>query len=179
LEQGEIEALKAQIADQARTIIGLERDVKAAHIRYQKLVEDKAAEAREHYLWPVIGMVFIGWQKRCKHPNAAFTSVRFWAAEPYFRSTVYGKTLELRVRHACTAIAGAAYDSFTKRAKNGRLMRYDDWEDNIFGGNGRYERMINRAPIGFEPSLTPKLQDAIRVAEGRARQIAARKQAGL
>lgn len=174
---GELEALKTQLADANRTIIGLERDIKAAHIREQKLKEDKAAEAREHYLWTVIAIVYVGWQTRCRHKGAPFTSTRFWAAEPYYRSTIYGKTLEARVRRSCQAIAGAAYDPYTKRAKNGRLMRYDDWEQNVYGGNGRFERFCNLAPAGFEPVLSDRLMDAIRVAEGRARQQTQRKAA--
>jgi hypothetical protein len=171
----ELEACKAQLADANRTIIGLERDLKAAHIREQKLKEDKAAEAREHYLWTVIGIMYVGWQTRCKHKGAPFTSTRFWVAEPYYRSTVYGKTLEVRVRRSCQAIAGAAFDPYTKRAKNGRLMRYDDWEQNVYGGNGRFERFCQLAPVGFEPVLSDRLMDAIRVAEGAARQQAQRK----
>jgi hypothetical protein len=175
----ELEALKAQLADANRTIVGLQRDLKAAHIREQRLKEDKAAEAREHHLWPVVAIMYAGWQVRCNHKGAAFTTGRFWAAEPFFRSTVYGRTLELRVRRVAQAIAGIAYDPFVDRAKNGRLIRYDDWEQNLFASNGKFERWCHKAPVGFEPVLSPKLIDAIKVAEGRGQQIAARKAAGL
>jgi hypothetical protein len=172
---GELEALKEQLADANRIIVGLERDVKAAIIREQKAREDKAAEARGHYLWPLIAIVYTGWQHHCNHKGAAFTSGRFWAAEPYFRSTTYGKTLELRVRRVAQAIAGAAFNPYTTRARNGRLMRYDDWEQNVFGSNGKFERFCKLAPLDFEPVLSPRLLDAIRVAEGRARSQAQRK----
>lgn len=171
----ELEACKAQLADANRTIIGLERDLKASHIRYRKLVEDKAAEAREHHLWSVIALVYVGWQRRCKHMGAPFTTDRFWCAEPYFRSTVYGKTLEVRIRRIAQAIAGLEHDAFKKRRANGTWKRYDDWESNLFGGNGRFEEAANKAPTDYVPVLSPRLTDAIRVAEGRARQQTQRK----
>jgi hypothetical protein len=177
LHTQEIEALTEQLADANRVIVGLERDLKAAIIRERKALEDKAAEARGHHLWTVVAIVYVGWQKHCKHPGAAFTSTRFWAAEPFFRSTVYGKTLEARVRKSCQAIAGAAHDPYVKRAKNGRLIRYDDWEQSIYGSCGKFERFCNLAPVDWEPVLSPRLMDAIRVAEGRARQQAQRKAA--
>lgn len=173
----EIATLKAEKANDARIIIGLQRDLKAAHIREQKLKEDKAVEAREHHLWPVIGLVYVGWQHRCNHKGAAFTTNRFWVAEPFFRSAVYGKTLELRVRRICQAIAGAQYDPWVDRAKNGRLIRYDDWEQNVFASNGKFERFCQKAPLDFQATLSPRLLDAIQVAEGRAKGIAAARRA--
>jgi hypothetical protein len=170
----ELEALKAQLADANRTIIGLERDLKAAHIRHRKAVEDKAAEARESYLWPVIAMMYAGYQKRCRK-TAVFTSDRFWAAEPFFRTTLYGKTLEDRVRKIATAIAGAQHDPYKRRRKNGTYNTFDGWSTNLFVSTDRFDEFVAKAPVGFEPVLSPRLTEAIRVAEGRARQQTQRK----
>jgi hypothetical protein len=168
-ELTELQALKAELADANRTIVGLERDIRGWAIRYRKLAEDKAAEARNSYLWPVIGMVYVGYQKRCRK-RAVFTTDRFWAAEPYFRTTLYGKTLEDRVRKIATAIAGAQHDPYKRQRKNGTWNTFDDWATNIFVSTSRFDEFVARAPVGFEPVLSPKLQEAIRVAEGRARQ---------
>jgi hypothetical protein len=178
-EQSEIERLKAELADANRTIVGLETDLNAWRIRHRKLVEDRAAEAREHYLFPVVLILFKGWQVRCNHPRAKFDPSRFWAIEPFLATKRYGATLEERVVLCCRAIAGAGYNPGRKQRKNGTWQRYDDWGESIFYSAGRFEEYCNRAPSGFEPVLSPKLQEAIRVAEGRQRQIAARKAAGL
>lgn len=167
----EIATLKAELADANRTIIGQETDLKAWRIRYRKLAEDKAAEARESYLWPVIAMVYVGYQKRC-NKRAAFTTDRFWAAEPFFRTTLYGKTLEDRVRVIATAIAGAQHDPYRKRRKNGTWNTFDGWGNNIFVSTDRFDEFVQRAPVDFEPVLSPRLLDAIQVAEGRAKGIA-------
>lgn len=171
----ELEALKAQYADATRTIIGLERDLNGWRIRYRKLAEDKAAEARQHHLWSVIALVFLGWQHRCDHRGCAFTSDRFWVAEPFFRSTTYGKTLEQRVRKIATAVAGAQHDPYKRKRRNGTWNRFDDWATCLFVSSSRFEEFVAKAPLDFEPVLSPRLQDAIRVAEGRARQQAQRK----
>lgn len=176
-QSAEIEALKTELADANRTIIGLERDLNGWRIRYRKLAEDKAQEAREHHLWPVIAMVFRGWQVRCNHRQTVFTSDRFWAAEPYFRTTAYGKTLEARVLKIATAIAGAQHDPYRKKRRNGTWNTFDDWATCLFFSSSRFEEFIQKAPVGFEPVLSPRLLEAIALAEGRTRQQAARERA--
>lgn len=171
----ELEACKAQLTDANRTIVGLETDLNAWRIRYRKLAEDKAAEARGHYLFPIVMLLFKGWQTHCNHPRARFSADRFWVIEPYLTTKRYGDTLQARVALCCRAIAGAGYNPGRRQRKNGTWQRFDDWADSIFYSAGRFEEYCNKAPRGWQPVMSPKLQDAIRVAEGRARQQAQRK----
>lgn len=176
-QSAELEAVKAELADANRTIVGLETDLNAWRIRYRKLAEDKAAEARQHYLFPIVMMLFKGWQAHCNHPRARFSPDRFWAIEPFLTTKRYGGSLEARVALCCRAIAGAGYNPGRRQRKNGTWQRFDDWGDSIFYSAGRFEEYCNKTPKGWQPAMSPKLLEAIRVAEGRAQQQAARQRA--
>jgi hypothetical protein len=168
----DIATLKAELQDKTRIIIGLESTNRGLIIKNRRLEEDRAQEAREHYLYALTKILYRAWQVRCNHTGAPFTSDRFWAAEPFLRSRAYGKDLEARVVAVCEAIAGAAYDPGRKRRKNGTWQRYDDWETSIFYSAGRFEEYRAKAPMGFKPTLSPALRETIATADGRAKAMA-------
>lgn len=153
----------------------LHRTLRGWAIRYRDLERDKAAEAKEHPLWPVAGLLFCGWRKRCNHPRAAWTPDRFWIAEPFLSTGRYGKTLEVRVMLCARAIAGAEHDAFKTTRRNGTVKTYDEWE-RIFGCAGKLEEFCNRAPIGWTPTLSDRTREAIRVAETKISKRTERKQ---
>lgn len=176
IEPETIEFLKAEIHRLGAVVRGLERDLRGWMVRYRQLEEDKATEAREHPLWPVAEMLFKGWRKRCNHPRSPFTPDRFWLIEQFLTNPKYGPTLEDRVKLCARAIAGAGFDAFAVRRKNGSVKRMDEWE-RIFGAPNRwqktsssagsFEEFVNRAPRGWSPTLSDALREAIGLAEAR------------
>lgn len=168
-------ALRSELARKDDIITGLERQNRRWAYENAELKRDKAQEAREHAMWPVITLLYRGWQVRCGHPDAPFTSDRFWAAEPFLRSRAYGKTLEDRVVKCCQAIAGAQHDPFRRQQKNQSWVRYDDWAEQIFKSAGKFESFCARAPAGWEPMIGPGLRKAMEHAERRTKAIAKRK----
>lgn len=174
----DIPSLKAELQDKTRIIIGLESTNRGLMIKIRKLEEDRAQEAREHYLYPVMVILYRAWQVRCNHTGAPFTSGRFWAAEPMLRSRAYGRNLEERVIAVCEAIAGAAFDPYRKRRKNATWQRFDDWETSIFASAGRFEEYRAKAPKDWTPTLSPALRQAIETAEGKRKAMAKRKREG-
>jgi hypothetical protein len=144
----------------------LHRDLRGWAIRYRELQRDKAEDAREHALWPVAEMLFKAWRRRCNHPRSPWTTDRFWVIEPFLSSGRYGGTLEDRVRLCARAIAGAGFDAFSVKRRNGTVKRFDEFE-RVFGDSGKFEDFCNRAPRGWEPTLSSGLLDAIGLAEAR------------
>lgn len=120
-------------------IAGLQRDVKAEHLRYENLKRDKAAEAKGHRLWPMAVELFDHWRKACKHPRSTFSPERFEQARPFLEK--HGLDLCKR------AVDGAAYEPFCTTRKNGTVKRHDGW-GLIFrpAEPDKFEEFANRAP---------------------------------
>jgi hypothetical protein len=163
----DIASLKRELARKDAIIKGLQRDVRGWSIRYREAIEDRAQEAREHPLWPVGELLFRAWRRRCKHPNSKWTPDRFWACEPFLARPTYGKELEQRVALCCRAIAGIGYDAWAPKRKNGTVKRMDKWETNVFGSADAFEEACNRAPLGWEPTMSPELLAAVALAKKR------------
>ncbi len=118
----------------------------------------------------------------CNHPNSKWSPDRFWLIEPFLSSPRYAPDLEQRVVLCCRAIAGARHDAWTVTRRNGSVKRMDEWE-RIFGAPdrwrktsssaGSFEEFCCKAPRGWEPTLSPGLREAIKVAEARLAQIKA------
>jgi hypothetical protein len=138
-------ALKAENARLEDVVRGLQRDVRGWAYRYAELERDRATEAREHPHWPAGKWLFDHWRRVCRHPRAVWTPDRFWLVESYLSQPKYGETLKARVALCRRAINGAAYDPWTVTRKNGTEKRFDEWE-RIFGGAGKLEEFVNRAP---------------------------------
>lgn len=118
-------------------IAGLEETVRRLGSTIQKLRRDRESEARGSEEWGAIEELFGEWKLATKHRRSKFTTDRFEAALPLYRS--YGPQVFRK------AIQGIAYDPFTRIAKNGHMERYDGWE-NLTKNAGAFERYANRAP---------------------------------
>jgi hypothetical protein len=121
-------------------IAGLQRDVRAEHLRYENLRRDKAAEAKAHPLWPDAVTVFKYWKKTCNHPKSAFSPDRFEQVRPF---------LEKHGIEVCKrAVDGAAFEPFTTKRRNGTTKRHDGW-GLIFRATepDKFEEFCNKAPL--------------------------------
>lgn len=166
-----VESLKAELARHAAEIKGLQRDLRGWMVRYRQLEEDKAQEAREHVLWPLAKLLFVGWQRMCRHGRCTWQPERFWLVEPFLTRPNYATTLEGRVILVCRAIKGAQFDAWTKPRKNGTVYRRDAWEA-IFEGVGSFEDFRKKAPVGWEPRFSDELRLLIVQCEKRLERMA-------
>jgi hypothetical protein len=141
---------RAELARSADIIAGLQRDIRGWTIRYRELERDLAADARAHECWPIGERVFREWRRACKHPRSVWTADRFWTAAPFLSDPRYGDTPITRELLAMRAIAGAAYDCYATKRRNGSVKRHDDW-DLIFRSAGKFEEFACRAPPGWTP----------------------------
>lgn len=150
----------------ADEIYALHRDLRGWAIRFRELQRDKAQEAREHPCWALSEMLFQAWRKRCNHKSARWTEDRFWQIEPFLTAGRYGQTLEERVNLCARAIAGAGFDAFEVKRRNGTTKRFDEWE-RVFADAGKFEDFCSRAPTDWKPTLSPRTLKAIGAAEAR------------
>lgn len=150
VELVEIIELRRELARREDVIAGLQRDIRGWAMRFRELERDRAIEAREHELWPVGESVFRDWRKRCRHPRSVWTPDRFWLIEPFLVNQKYGAALDDRIALCRRAVAGAEFDAFEVKRKNGSTKRFDEWE-RVFEGAGKVEEFCNRAPIGWTP----------------------------
>lgn len=146
----DIVELRRELARREDVIAGLQRDIRGWAQRYRELERDRDVEAREHELWPVGESIFRDWRKRCRHPRSVWTTDRFWLIQPFLTNGKYGKELSDRIALCRRAVAGAEFDAFEVRRKNGSSKRFDEWE-RIFESAGKVEEFCNRAPIGWTP----------------------------
>ncbi len=140
-------------------LAGLERVIRSQAAQIQALMRDKAAEAREHPLWPVGRALFGEWRARCRHPRSPWTPDRFWVWEPFATNVKYGQTLDLRVALCRRAIAGAAFDAFVTTRRNQTTKRHDAW-DLIYRSADKFEEFCCKAPRDWQPG------DSIDAGEG-------------
>jgi hypothetical protein len=123
-------------------IAGLQGDIRRLHARYETLKRDKDAEAKDHPAWPGAVALFNEWKRATNHPRCIWTVERFRLVEPFIRN--YGADMVRR------AIAGIAYDPYTKPRLNGTLHRHDSWEL-MLANQGKFEEKANCAPKGWKP----------------------------
>ncbi len=134
------------------TIDGLQRDIRGWTSRYADLRRNKVKKAKESPLWPKALELFKFWQQECNHKRSKFSPERFWLVEPFLEDEEhYGFEICQR------AIAGAAYDPYITKRKNGTSKFHNDWEL-IFRNAGKVEDMANRAPRGWQPPLKEKTE---------------------
>ncbi len=103
---------------------------------------DRRAKAEASEYWGLAARLFLYWKRACRHERAEWSWQRFELCLPYIQDGTYGLEMCLR------AIAGARFDPFTRRRKNGSVERYDSWEL-IFRDHGKFESFCNRAPRGW------------------------------
>lgn len=138
-------------------IDGLDRDIRGWRTRFANLKRDKAQEAREHELWPQGVKLFALWKQECKHTRSAFTQDRFWLVLPYLGpqpDALVAAAERLGIKEdpepygpvICRmAVAGAAFDPYVTKRRNGSINRHNGWEL-IFKSAGKVEEFANRAP---------------------------------
>jgi hypothetical protein len=117
-----------------------ERDLRGKRALIAKLRKDEAAERQSYPQRPMVEDIHAEWARECKHPNSKLTAERFDAVRSMIEA---GYTREQFAR----AIAGAAYDPFSVKRKNGTVKRFDDLE--LICRDGKhFEDFANRAPRG-------------------------------
>jgi len=120
----------------------LERELKGKRLQIAKLEADREAEAMASPERPQVECLHKLWKKACRRRRALhFTD----------RENMARAVKRLGFDTCCRAIAGAAYDPYTRRLKNGRLERYDDLEL-IFRNFGKVTEFARRAPQGWKPN---------------------------
>lgn len=120
----------------------LQGKYRAALADITRLKKDGEAEARRHELWAMAETAHTWWRLACWHPGVRFGAEAFYEALPRLKEP--GGLLAL-----LQAIAGAAFDPGTKRMKNGRMKRFDDWEL-ICRSPGKRADFAERVPGGGE-----------------------------
>ncbi len=134
-------------------IAGLARDIKSWAAKYAALYREKEEEAEDSPEWDDVRDLFYFWRRICKHPNAKLDLARYKNVLPFLKHD--GKELCYR------AIAGAAFDSFNKPNKAGRVVSYNDWEF-IYRNRTNFEKECNRAPRDWKTIYQLEEQETAR-----------------
>jgi hypothetical protein len=133
-------------------IAGLQRDVRGWAHRYAELKRDKEQEAREHQLWPTAVVIVKAWRALCNHPRSSFGAAEFELIRPFLQDKQYGQDLDGRKLMCLRAVAGASFDAFKTKRKNGSWKRHDGL-DLIFRNRSKFEEFANRAPADWRERL--------------------------
>lgn len=124
---------------------GAHKDIKAWRARHAALKRASEEEAEQSPVWPQAVALFGVWKDLTGHPRSEWTLDRFWLMEPFIKK--YG------LKRCEQAIAGLAYDPYSKPMRNGRIKRYDDLTV-AFKNADRFEEFCNRAPKDWAPTIT-------------------------
>jgi len=138
------EALAAENQALSDEVKGLQRNILGWTRKCGDLERDHQAEAEANKHWPTAVRMFAYHQKMCDHPNTEWSWERFEMCLPYLKRRKYGLEACLR------AIAGARYDCWKKKRRNGTLYRHDGW-DVIFSKPGVFEDFVAKAPVDWTP----------------------------
>ena len=122
----------------ADDIAGLERENRAWRARYAELSREREEDIEADPLYNDALIVFKEWKAKCNHPRSKFDAARFKLIRAFLRD--HGVEMCRR------AVAGAAYDPYVSKRRNGTSKRHDGWEL-IFRDKGRFEEFVNRAPL--------------------------------
>lgn len=136
-------------------IAGLQRDIRAEHVRYENLKRDKDAEARESPVWPAAVRIFDYWRRECNHTRSEFSLDRFEMIRPFLerlsapkrgRSEAAQARLEKAEAICKLAVDGIAHDPYVTTRKNGTKRFHNGWHL-IFGEADQFEERCNAAPM--------------------------------
>jgi hypothetical protein len=130
-----LEARIVQVEDENREHL---RAIRSQSYRIGELTRDKQAEAEADPLWPIALRVFSYHGRMCNHEGAEWTLERWNAIRPFLRGRKYGLEKCLR------AIAGARFDSWSTRRKNGTLFRFDTFD--VIFSQKHFEEFVAKAP---------------------------------
>lgn len=131
-----------RIEELERQLLDLERERRGERARMRLLlarIEENRANYPRH---EEVQEIFAAWRSWCGHPRARLTNDRFDAIRALLEVT---KPRPYTREHFALAIAGAAYDPFVTRRKNGTSQRHDD-AALIFRDGKTFEGFIKRAP---------------------------------
>lgn len=167
-EHGQVHGADAIVEELEERVAALQRELTTKLGMITKLRKDKVRERRKHPRRGEIVSIWAEWQVECKHPNSGLTDDRFDAILAILETRDVGHGREgfaYKREHFSRAIAGAKYDPFVTRHKNGREQRHDDISKICEGGKS-FESFANRAPRGWLPpesypiAPAPKLVEA-------------------
>ena len=131
-----------RIEELERDVMNLERERRQQRTQITKLKAELDDSPMRYDRRDEVADIFREWQSTCRHERSRLTYDRFQAIrrlldvmhpKPYPRAAF------------SLAFAGAAFDPFEKRMRNGRLVRYDDVALICRSGE-HFERFIRRAP---------------------------------
>ncbi len=148
-----VEDRDQRLHDLEEQLAQAERDLRTKRRQIASLQRDRQRERESYERREIIEKIFGFWQRKTKHPRSKLTPERFDAVRSMLEA---GYT----ARELCLAVAGAAFDPFTKPAKNGRLIAFNDLELICRSGKN-VEAYANRAPKGYKRKapaslLTPR-----------------------
>jgi hypothetical protein len=143
-ETGERVGTLAEVTQETEdALVKAERRIRYLDGRITGLERDEETEARKHELWAEGEALHEWWRLATGHPGRQFGADEFYQVLPRLKDRECGP---IGVLHA---IAGAAFDPGTKRMKNGRTERYDDWEL-VTRSPAKLDSFRNRAPVGAD-----------------------------
>lgn len=126
-----------------------ERKLKGAYLEIARLQADREAAALADPTRPQVELLHALWKRACNRRRDLDAHDREQMGAAVRRKGGF--------RKAVYAIAGAAYDSYPARNRNGRVDRKNDLEL-IFRNNAKTTDFANRAPRNWTP-------DPARIAE--------------
>jgi hypothetical protein len=138
------EALAAENQALSDEVKGLQRNILGWTRKCGDLERDHQAEAEANKHWPTAVRMFAYHGKMCNHEEAEWTWQRFEMCLPFLKSKKHG------LEGCLQAIAGARYDCWKKRRRNGTYFRRDRWDD-IFGKAADFEDFKAKAPVDWTP----------------------------
>lgn len=149
LDSGEIleadvglEALTARVTQLEENLADAERDLRAKRRRIAELERDKQAERDNYERRDELVEIVNEWRRVCNKPRAKLTDDRFDAVRALLDVT---KPKPYTREHFSLAFAGAAFDPYIVRRKNGSEKRFDDLAL-ICRGGAQLEEFIRKAP---------------------------------
>jgi hypothetical protein len=140
---------------------GAQKEIAGWRARYANLAREKDAAARVSEWWPQAVLLFGFWKERTGHTRSKWTYDRFHECEPMLRR--YGMTMCER------AIAGVAFQPYTKVRRNGTVQKFDAWHT-VFKGATAIEEYACRAPRDWQPTLkVPEGKPTLAVADEQSK----------
>lgn len=148
-KDGEVLSREPTLPEALKRVVELEGDVKRleADLRVKRATISKLNGAlygrAEYERAAEVQEIFGEWARVCGHERARLTNDRFDA----IRSLLEVTKPEPYPRQAFSmAFAGAAFDPWTKRRKNGSVKRFDDIARHICKSGDSFEEFVKRAP---------------------------------
>jgi hypothetical protein len=134
------EALRL-VAELERQVQLLENDLQGKRLAIDRLKADREQQALASPETPKVELVHVVWRKA------------FGKRRPLHyadRENIAGAVKKLGLALCLRALAGAHFDPYTRRLRNGKLKRFDDL-NTVFKNYGAVAEHAERAPEGWAP----------------------------